>query len=195
MKIKNWAGNYEYNARNVLYPTTIEQIQSFVKQYKKIRVIGTRHSFNGIADSPDTLISLERYPSSITVHHAQSKVSFGGSVTYAELSHTLHAEGLALPNLASLPHISIVGACATATHGSGDGNQNLAASVSSLEFVTADGELIRLSREQHPEFIEGVVVHLGGLGVIVSLTLDVLPVFEMTQVVYEHLPLAQLEVH
>ncbi len=195
MKIKNWAGNYEYNARNVLYPTTIEQIQSLVKQHKKIRVIGTRHSFNGIADSPDTLISLEQYPSSISIHHEQTKVSFGASVTYAELSRTLHAEGLALPNLASLPHISVVGACATATHGSGDGNQNLAASVSGLEFVTADGELVRLSREQYPEFFEGVIVHLGGLGVIVGLTLDVLPAFEITQVVYEHLLLAQLETY
>lgn len=195
MKIKNWAGNYEYNARNVFYPTTIGQIQSLVKQHQKIRVIGTRHSFNGIADSPDTLISLDQYPWSITIHHAHSKVSFGASVTYADLSRTLHAGGLALPNLASLPHISVVGACATATHGSGDGNQNLATAVSGLEFVTADGELVRLSREQNPESFEGVVVHLGGLGVVVSLTLDVLPTFEITQIVYEHLPFAQLEAH
>ncbi|MBI5931534.1 MAG: FAD-binding protein, partial [Chloroflexi bacterium] len=190
MKIKNWAGNYEYSTLNVHYPSTIEQIQSLVKQHKKIRVIGTRHSFNSIADSPDTLISLEQYPSPITIHPEQNMVLFGANVTYAQLSRVLHAQGLALHNLASLPHISVVGACATATHGSGDQNQNLAATVSGLEIVTANGELVEVSRQQNPEIFEGAVVHLGGLGVVVSLILDVCPAFEIAQVVYEHLPIA-----
>lgn len=192
-KLKNWAGNYEYSTSHVQYPTSIEQIQALVTQHKKISVIGTRHSFNSIADSDDTLISLERYEPSVTIHHERSTATITANVTYAHLCSVLHTEGYALHNLASLPHISVVGACCTATHGSGNRNQNLAAAVSGLEVVTANGEIIRLSRE-HDSF-EGAVVNLGGLGVIVSLTLDLLPTFEMTQDVYENLPMQQLETH
>jgi xylitol oxidase len=122
-------------------------------------------------------------------------VTVEAGVRYGELCRYLGREGYALHNLASLPHISVAGACATATHGSGDRQGNLATAVSALEFVTAGGEVIALSREQHGEQFQGAVVGLGGLGVITKLTLDISPTFNMRQDVYENLPLAQLEDH
>jgi alditol oxidase len=112
-------------------------------------------------------------------------VSFAGSVRYGELAATLNAEGLALRNLASLPHISVAGAVATATHGSGDANGNLATSVAALELVTSTGEIVTARRGESD--FDGLVVSLGALGAVTRLTLDVEPAYQVRQRVFEGL--------
>ncbi|MCI0579764.1 MAG: FAD-binding protein [Chloroflexi bacterium] len=192
---RNWAGNYTYSAARLHYPETAEQVQELVSRGRKLKVLGTRHSFNGIADSPEDLISLEHFDQVVALDRKRQTVTVEGGVRYGQLCQQLHREGYALPNLASLPHISVAGACVTATHGSGDSNGNLATAVSAMETVTADGEVVVLSREEHGEQFQGAVVGLGGLGVVTKLTLDIIPTFDMRQDVYENLPLAQLEDH
>jgi len=191
----NWAGNYTYSAARLHRPETVEQVQELVIHCRKLKVLGARHSFNGIADSPEALISLEHFDQVAALDRARRTVTVEAGVRYGPLCRHLNREGYALHNLASLPHISVAGACATATHGSGDRNGNLATAVSAMEIVTADGEVVVLSREGHGEQFQGAVVGLGGLGVVTKLTLDILPAFDMRQDVYENLPLAQLEDH
>jgi alditol oxidase len=191
----NWAGNYTYSAARLHYPETVEQVQELVAGCRKLRVLGSRHSFNGIADSSEDLLSLERFDPGVTVDRERRTVTVAAGVKYGQLCRELHRAGYALHNLASLPHISIAGACATATHGSGDGNGNLATAVAAMELVTADGRVVVLSREHDGEQFQGAVVGLGGLGVVTKLTLDIVPAFEMRQEVYENLPVAQLEEH
>jgi alditol oxidase len=191
----NWAGNYTYRAAQFHRPETIEQIQELVVHSKKLKALGTRHSFNDIADSPGDLISLEHFNQIVGLDREHQTVTAEAGVRYGQLAGWLHQEGYALHNLASLPHISLAGACATATHGSGDRNGNLATAVSAMEIVTANGEMSVLSREKDGEQFQEAVVGLGGLGVVTKLTLDVLPTFEMRQDVYENLPLAELEEH
>ena len=115
-------------------------------------------------------------------------VTVEAGMRYGHLCPYLHERGLALHNLASLPHICIAGACATATHGSGDKNGNLATAVAALELVTAEGEVLKLSREKDGKVFPGAVVNLGALGVVTKATLDVQPTFEMRQDVYEDCP-------
>ena len=194
-KRSNWAGNLTYSAARLHYPTTIEQIQALVNRGSKLKVLGTGHSFNAIADTPADLICLSHFEPPVEFDHTRRTVTIGGGVTYGQLCPQLQQEGYALPNLASLPHISVVGAVATATHGSGNHNGNLATSIAALEIITADGKLVQLSRNQDGEQFEGAVVALGGLGVVTRLTLDLVPAFEMRQDVYENLPLAQLVDH
>jgi xylitol oxidase len=191
----NWAGNYTYRAARYHQPETVEQIQELVVRSSKLKALGTRHSFNDIADSPGDLISLEHFNHIVALDQERHNVRVEAGVRYGQLARWLHEEGLALHNLASLPHISVAGACATATHGSGDRHGNLATAVSAIEMIRADGEVVVLSREIHREHFEGTVIGLGGLGVVTKLTLDVSPTFEMRQDVYENLPLAQLEDH
>jgi xylitol oxidase len=194
-KQQNWAGNYTYSAARFHRPETVEQLQELVSRSRKLKALGSRHSFNGIADSTEDLVSLENLPPVIALNRERRTVTVSAGVTYGQLCRRLHAEGYGLPNLASLPHISVAGACATATHGSGDTNGTLSTSVAALELVTANGALVALSRGQHGELFQGAVVHLGGLGVVTRLTLDVAPAFAVRQEVYENLPLAQLESH
>ncbi len=190
---QNWARNYTYSAARWHYPKTVEQVQELVVRCRKLKALGTRHSFNEIADTPEDIISLEHFDRVVELNRERRTVTVEAGVRYGQLCRYLHENGYALHNLASLPHISIAGACATATHGSGDNNGNLATSVSALEMVTANGEVIVLSREHDGDKFQGAVVGIGGVGVVTKLTLDVLPAFDMRQDVYENLPLAQLE--
>ena len=192
---RNWAGNIEYSAARWHWPETVAQAQAIVRASRKLRVVGARHSFNTIADTPADMLSLERMPETVTVDAEHQRVTVNAGLRYGRLGQLLDAAGYALHNMASLPHISVAGACATATHGSGDQNGNLASAVSALELIRADGELVRLSRQQQPDEFYGAVVGLGALGVVTALTLDVSPAFEMRQEVYEDLPLAQVEAH
>src|SRR5687768_7972697 len=191
----NWAGNYIYRAAEIHQPETVEQIQELVARNNKLKSLGTRHSFNDIADSPGDLISLAHFDKILGLDHERRSVTVEAGVRYGNLARWLHEQGYALHNLASLPHISVAGACATATHGSGDRHGNLATAVSAMELVTGNGDLVVLSREQDGEQFEGAIVGLGGLGVITKLTLDVSPTFQMQQDVYENLPLTELEEH
>jgi xylitol oxidase len=190
----NWSGNYTYSTDHLYEPETIEQVRQVIKSCSKLRALGARHSFNGIADSTENQISLTHLNKMVLDREA-STVSVGGGVTYSQLAPYLDSNGYALHNLASLPHISIAGAIATATHGSGNKNGNLATAVSSLEVVTADGEVVVLSRERDGERFRGAVVNLGGLGVVSKVTLRVQPTFQVSQVVYENLAMDQLKQH
>ena len=181
---KNWAGNYAYRARRLHRPTTIEQVQEIVAGAPAVRVLGSRHSFNDIADSAE-LVTLEEMPVEVAFDGAANTVSCNAALKYGELVETLNAEGVALHNLASLPHISVAGAVATATHGSGDANGNLATAVAGLELVTSEGEVLEAARGE-PDF-DGLVVGLGALGAVTRITLDVEPAYEVRQRVFEGL--------
>jgi xylitol oxidase len=187
----NWAGNRVYIAANLHEPGSIEELQEIVRRTPSIRVLGSRHSFNDIADTAGDQISLRRMPRRFELDRAAGTVTVDGGVRYGDLCGPLDRAGFALNNLASLPHISVAGACATATHGSGDRIGNLASIVSAVEVVTADGEILAMSRDRDPDVFNGTVVSLGGLGAVTSLTLDLQPTFRMRQDLYEGLPLTR----
>jgi xylitol oxidase len=180
----NWAGSYEYRSTQLHRPSTVEQLQEIIASATSVHVLGSRHSFNGIADSAE-LITLRDLPSDVTFDHAQGTVGFGAGLTYGELAVALRAEGLALHNLASLPHISVAGAVMTATHGSGDKNGNLATAVVGLEMVTSTGEVVTASRGDAD--FDGMVVGLGAVGAVTRLSLDVEPAYEVRTRAFEGL--------
>jgi len=190
-RVTNWAGNVVFEAKAVHRPTSVDEVRRLVESGGPLRVLGSGHSFNRMADTPGGLIVLSDLPRIFEVSADRASVRIDGGVRYGELAPLLQAEGLALHNTASLPHISVAGAIATATHGSGALNANLATAVSSIELVTGSGDLVTISRD-NPDF-SGVVVHLGALGVIVALTLDVQPTFDVRQYVYDDVPRASIE--
>ena len=189
----NWAGNSAFGAPDFYRPPTVSELQLAVTRASRIRVLGTGHSFNDIADSPGAQVSLAGLPPEVSVDSAARVARVAASLSYAELAVRLDAHGFALRNLASLPHISVAGATATATHGSGAANQNLSAAVAGLTLVTQDGDLTELRRGD--DGFDGAVVHLGALGVVVSLVLELVPSFDVSQRVYENLPLQVLDDH
>ncbi|MGM9470390.1 D-arabinono-1,4-lactone oxidase [Pseudarthrobacter sp. YS3] len=182
---RNWAGNYSYGAPRLVRPASMEELQQLVAGSEHVRALGSRHSFNDIADSPGTLAVLDLMDPGTSVDPDTMTVTVSGGTRYGTLAAELERQGYALHNLASLPHISIAGAVATATHGSGDANPNLAAAVAGLEMVTANGDVL-VSRRGDPGF-EGMVVALGALGIVSRLTLDIEPSYDVSQNVFENL--------
>ncbi len=180
----NWAGNYASRAREVHSPTNVEELRAIVRDATTIRVLGSRHSFNDIADS-DVLVSLAELPADLVIDRDASTATFSAGLAYGKLAELLGEEGVAIHNLASLPHISVGGAIATATHGSGIGNGNLGTAVAALELITADGETVTYRRGD--DDFDGVVVGLGALGVVTRVTLDVEPAYLVRQRVFEGL--------
>ena len=190
---KNWAGNLEYSAKNFHIPNSLENLQDLVRNSDKLRIIGTRHCFNNIGDSKENQISLKHFNRIVELDKKRRTATVEAGVSYGQLCPILHAKGFALHNLASLPHISIAGACATATHGSGVGNGNLATAVSGMEFLDANGELVLLSKKTDIDRFSGAVVGLGSMGVVTKLVLDIEPTYEVRQDVFQFLPLTRLE--
>ena len=188
----NWAGNYAYRAERLHRPATLEQVREIVAGAPRVRVLGSRHSFTDIADSSE-LLTLDALPLDAVVDHAARTVSVRASVSYGVLADALEAEGVALHNLASLPHISVAGAVATATHGSGDASGNLATAVAGLELVTSSGEIVTASRGDAD--FDGLVVGLGALGAVTRITLDVEPAYDARQRVFEGLSWDRLFEH
>jgi len=193
--ITNWAGNLTYSTTKIDSPKTSGEVSAIIKSSKKLRALGTRHCFNTIADSDARLLSTNELTEVGSVDERANTITVGGGIRYGELCELLHNKGLALHNLASLPHISVAGACATATHGSGANNGNLSTGVSALELVTGAGDVINLSRATDQDAFNGAVVNLGALGVITKVTLDLVPTFFVAQIVYLNLPIQQLEEH
>jgi len=185
--LTNWAGNIRFSAEQLHRPSSIDELQQLVAGSSRVRALGTGHSFNEIADTTGTLVSVAELPARLDIDAQSRTVTVSGGTKYAELGRALHRAGFAIPNTGSLPHISIAGACSTGTHGSGDTLGNLSTFVSGVEMVTADGELMTSSRATDPDRFDGMVPALGALGIITALTLDIVPTFSVRQDVYDGL--------
>lgn len=191
--LTNWAKNLTYSTKNVHYPASLEELRETVSQLPTLRGLGSRHSFNTIADSKHNLVSLKEMKKVVAMEPETKSLTVEAGVRYGDICEQIEKNGFALHNLASLPHISIAGACATATHGSGVNNGCLAVGLKAVEMVKADGEVVQISREKDGDLFNGVAVSLGGLGVITKVTLDLMPSFTMQQVVYRNMPMNALE--
>ena len=182
----NWSDNFRYVAARLHRPTSIDAVRRLVAATPRIHAVGARHSFNGSADSPGDMIDLADIPPSLSIDAERRTVTVGAATTYAVLARYLQAEGWALHNMASLPHITVAGAVSTGTHGSGDRLGTLSSAVSALELVTADGDLLRIGRGE-PGF-DGMVVGLGAFGVVTRVTLEIEPSYAMHQDAFSDLP-------
>lgn len=186
-----WARSYDYTARGLVRPRSVEDARRLVLREPRLRALGSRHSFTDLADTPGVLVSLDGLEGSPTL--VGDVVRVPGGMRYGELAAWLQERARALPNLASLPHISVAGAVATGTHGSGIGNGSLATSVSAIELVDGRGELVRLEAGS-PDFT-GAVVGIGALGIVTHVELRTEPTFQVMQTVHEGLTYADLREH
>lgn len=179
---RNWAENLAYTASAIHHPASVEDVQELVAGSRRVKALGTRHSFTAVADTPGIQISLARLAPDISVDSSAGTVSVSAGTSYGVLAAELNSLGHALENMGSLPQISVGGATATGTHGSGDTNGILSTAIAAIELVTADGSLRRVDRSDRD--LAGLAVGLGAFGVITRLELDVQPAYLMRQDVY-----------
>jgi xylitol oxidase len=186
--MRNWAGNVTFTQDHLTAPTSVEELADVVARSRRVRALGTGHSFSTVADTDGVLVSVSSLPRLIEVDGASSTARVSAGLRWGEIAPDLHARGLAVHTLGSLPHISVAGSISTGTHGSGDGNRCLAAAVVGLELVTADGS-VREIRKGDKDF-DGSVVALGSLGIVTHVTLACVPAYDVSQTVWERLPSA-----
>ena len=190
---KNWAGNYTYKASNYFEPASVEELQQLVKKLDKQKALGSRHCFNDIADSPKNQISTRHLNKIVQLDADKNTLTVEAGARYGDFAAELDAKGYALHNLASLPHITVAGACTTATHGSGVTLGNLATHAVAMEIVTPQGEIVNVDKS-NPDFY-GLTVGLGAIGVVTKIAMEVEKTFEVRQDVFQELPLASLQQH
>lgn len=186
----NWAGNVTFSARAVHRPTSLDEVRRLVTGAGRVRALGSGHSFSTVADTDGDLVLLDRLPKDVVVDPSASTVTLSGGCTYGDVVGPLHEAGLALPAMGSLPHISVAGAMSTGTHGSGDTNRVLAASVVAVQLVTATGDLLEIERDDAR--FDGALVALGTLGVVTRVTLAAVPGYQLVQQVQDRVPVDAL---
>ncbi|KAI3418689.1 hypothetical protein GPALN_007797 [Globodera pallida] len=193
IKLHNWGGNFYFCTQNIQYPRTTAEVQQIVKGAKKLRVIGSRHSFSKIGDSCGTILSTLGMNSIIKIDRASFTVTVQPGITYTDLAPILYTNNLALPNLAALAEISVGGATQTCTHGSGLGNANLATHVRSMQVVLADGSIVQFG----PNSAEwgAVACGLGAFGVVTEIELNVVPAYDTISYVFANMPSENLYAH
>ena len=191
--MRNWAGNVTYRARIIHEPASVDEVRAIVSGAAavggRVRALGTRHSFNDVADTDGDLISLANLPRRFEIDASAGTVTVDGGARIGDIAPTLDAAGFALHTMASLPHISVAGAVATATHGSGVTRQNLSGAVVALEVVTSGGVMMRFDARDDRDTLNAAVVALGALGIVTAVTLAVEPAYSMRQDVFEDLPI------
>jgi xylitol oxidase len=186
----NWAGNVQYGASQVSHPTSLAEVQEVVAKNERVRALGSRHSFSAVADSEGILVSLSGLPQRVEVDVTAKTATVAAGMTYGEVAIELQRQGWALANLASLGHITVAGACATATHGSGDRNQCLSAGVRAMTMIGPDGEISEVAPHIDSDRFSASQAGLGGVGIVAAATLVVEPTYDVAQNVYRDLPFA-----
>ena len=156
---RNWARNITYSAP-VQHPDTVERLQEAVAGARHAHALGTRHSFSTCADTDGLLVALDRIAPDLQVDEETGTATVGAAIRLGDLGRLLAEHGRAIANLPSLPHISLGGAVATATHGSGDGLGMLATFVRAIEVVGPAGILRRFDGAD----LAGAVMAYGALG-------------------------------
>jgi xylitol oxidase len=183
MSPRNWAGTYAYTAPSRATPRSIEDVVRIVRADRgSIHALGTRHSFTDLPESPGTLIDMTGVEGDIVVDADRGTVTAPAATRYGVVAQRLEAEGWALHNLGSLPHISVAGATATGTHGSGDRNGVLSTAVRALRYVGADGELHEIARGDAD--FDALVVGVGAYGLVTDVTLAIEPSYRVRQDIY-----------
>jgi xylitol oxidase len=177
--IQNWSQNVSFSGE-VVAPKNLSELQKIILSNKKVRALGSRHSFNTIADSEGIVIDSENLNTKIELDPDSGIVAVPSGISYGVVAQFLEERGLALQNLGSLPHISVVGATATGTHGSGIFNQNLSSSIVGGDLVLASGDLLTLSDQE----LQYLGVSLGSLGFIYKIYLKTIPTYKISQQVY-----------
>jgi len=181
--MKNWAGNIVFNPSEIAYPTTEAEIQQLVlkaaNSRKKVRIIGTGHSFTALVKTTDILVSLDKYQGIISVNKDRVQATVKAGTKLNLLGDLLFKEGMAMENLGDIDVQSIAGTISTGTHGTGEEFGTISTQVIALRFVNGKGEIVDCSETKNRALFKAAQVSLGVLGIITEVTLQCVPTYKL----------------
>ncbi|WP_438855102.1 D-arabinono-1,4-lactone oxidase [Agromyces sp. M3QZ16-3] len=176
---RNWGRTAAVRPNRIERPADEGAVQRAVvaAEGRRIKPVGSGHSFTAIAAAPDIQLDLADLSGVRAADPATGRVSLGAGTPLHRLPHLLAPYGLAMPNMGDIDRQTISGATSTGTHGTGIGFGGLATQIVAARLVTGAGELITVSETERAELLPAVRVGLGALGVITELTLQLVPRF------------------
>ena len=179
----NWAGNVTATPARIVEPRSVEDVVEAVKEAadrgERVRVVGAGHSFTPLVATDGTLLRLTHLSGVLEVDRERRRVRVAAGTPLHVLNPLLDALGLALPNLGDIDRQGIAGAVATGTHGTGVRLQGIAAAVTGLTLVLADGSVVAVDDAHDPELFRAATVGLGAFGVVVEVELQCVPAFRL----------------
>ena len=183
---KNWAGNQRATPKSVHFPSSENELVAIVRfaqaAKRRVKLVGSGHSFTAIAVADDILVDLRNYFEFLEVSADRTCVTVQSGIVLADLNERLHREGLAMPNLGDVTYQTIAGALSTSTHGTGQGRTGLAAQVVGFRLIDSDGNVLQCSEHENEEVFHVGRVGLGALGVLSTLTMRVVPAFQLSAI-------------
>jgi L-gulono-1,4-lactone dehydrogenase len=178
---RNWAGNQRATPVTVTRPTSIDEVTAVIQDAaangRRVKAVGSGHSFTDIALAEDISLDLSGIGSTLSVDLESRVVSAPAAMSLRALNDALAARGLALPNLGDIDAQTIAGAISTGTHGTGAAYGCLSTFVVGLTLVTGTGEVIRCSPDERPDIFVAAQVGIGALGVITEVRLRCVDAF------------------
>ncbi|MEW2545413.1 D-arabinono-1,4-lactone oxidase [Streptomyces sp. NPDC047002] len=181
---RNWAGNVAARPARTAAPGSAAEVAQVVRAAAadglKVKAVGTGHSFTAAAATDGVLIRPDRLTGILALDRAAGTVTVAAGTPMRALNAALARAGLSLTNMGDIMAQTVAGAVSTGTHGTGRASASIAAQITALELVRADGTPLRCSREENPDVFAAARVGLGALGVLTSVTFAVEPVFLLT---------------
>lgn len=184
MRFTNWAKNQSCQVGAYLQPDNEQALITAVQQHKKLRLVGSGHSWSALCLNNEALLNLDRYNRVLEVNAAQCLVTVQAGIKLWQLNNALDQAGLALANLGSIDQQSIAGAICTGTHGTGKEFQILASQAQAFKLIKADGSTQWIRRDENPDLFDLSIVNLGCLGVVSEIQLRVVPAFRLNEISY-----------
>jgi len=183
MILKNWSQKLEWKPADILYPTDEAAIQQSVLKAlgsnKKIRVIGSVHSFNPLWVTDQIVISLENFQGIISLDKTNLTATVKAGTKLHHLGDLLFEQGMAMENLGDIDRQSIGGTISTGTHGTGINFGTISTQVIALKFINGLGEIVNCSLNENKDLFKAAQVSLGALGIITEITLQCVPAYKL----------------
>jgi FAD-linked oxidoreductase len=180
---RNWGGNVSATPAEVQHVGSVAGVVDAVHRAassgQRVRVAGSGHSFTPLVATDGLLLHVDRLSGVTGIDRERRRVRVLAGTPLHVLNPALQALGLALPNLGDIDRQTISGAIATGTHGTGTRRQGIAAAVSGLTLVLADGSTLECSAQVEPEVFAAAAVGLGALGVVTEVELQCVPAYRL----------------
>lgn len=181
---RNWAGNVSARPVREVSPASADEVADAVRKAAedglRVKTVGTGHSFTAIAAADGLLIRPDLLTGIRKIDRTAMTVTVESGTPLKRLNTALAREGLSLTNMGDIMDQTVAGATSTGTHGTGRDSASIAAQITALELVLADGSLLTCSEKEYPEIFAAARIGLGALGVVTAITFAVEPVFFLT---------------
>ncbi|NXG08070.1 GGLO oxidase, partial [Sakesphorus luctuosus] len=187
-RFQNWAHTYGCSPELYFQPSSVQELREILElarqRDRRVKVVGGGHSPSDIACSDGFLVNMGRMNRVLQVDKEKQQVTVEGGILLSDLNVELDRHGLALANLGAVAEVTAAGVIGTGTHNTGIGHGILPTQVVALTLLCASGDILECSESANPEVFQAARLHLGCLGIVLSVTFQCVEQFQLREVAF-----------